>query len=82
MMEANCNTPAGEIAALVYSAISDGIHSYFDEGLRKVYLVKSELNTCDLIFLQTIYSVLPLSPSDVIILDNKSQFLYSPPRKI
>jgi hypothetical protein len=81
MMEANCTTPVGEIASRVYSSISDGIHSYFEEGIRKIYLVKSELNNCDLIFLQTICSALPLSPSDVIILDNKHQFVFSPPKK-
>jgi hypothetical protein len=81
MMEANCTTPVGEIASRVYSSISDGIHSYFEEGIRKMYLVKSELNNCDLIFLQTICSALPLSPSDVIILDNKHQFVFSPPKK-
>jgi hypothetical protein len=81
MMEAKCTTPVGEIASRVYSSISDGIHSYFEEGIRKIYLVKSELNNCDLIFLQTICSALPLSPSDVIILDNKHQFVFSPPKK-
>jgi hypothetical protein len=81
MMEANCTALVGEIASRVYSSISDGIHSYFEEGIRNIYLVKSELNNCDLIFLQTICSALPLSPSDVIILDNKHQFVFSPPKK-
>jgi hypothetical protein len=85
LQEANCTTPVGEIASRVYSSISDGtdgIHSYFEEGIRKMYLIRSELNKCDLIFLQTICSALPLSPSDVIILDNKHQFVFSPPKKL
>jgi hypothetical protein len=53
LQEANCTTPVGEIASRVYSSISDGtdgIHSYFEEGIRKMYLIRSELNKCDLIF--------------------------------
>jgi hypothetical protein len=52
MLDANYTTPLGEIASRVYNCISDSIHSYFEEGMRKVYLVKSELHNCDFIFLQ------------------------------
>jgi hypothetical protein len=84
MVKAKCTTPVGEIAARVYNSVSVGIHSYFDEGMRKVYLVRSELNKCDLLFLETICEALLLSPSGIVVLDldNKTQFLYSPPKKI
>ena len=80
MAEAECHNVA-EIATKVYGTISDDIHNYFHSGIRKVYLVKSELSHCDYIFLKNVCLALPLSPSDIVTLDNKSQFLFSPPRK-
>jgi hypothetical protein len=50
LLEAKCETPVGEIVARVYKAVSVGIHNYFDEGLRKVYLLRSKLHKCDLLF--------------------------------
>jgi hypothetical protein len=60
LLKAKCETPVGEIAARVYKAVSVGIHNYFDEGLRKVYLVRSELHKCDLLFLEAICATKPL----------------------
>jgi hypothetical protein len=74
-------TPVPEIATRIYGIVSEGIYNYFEEGMKKVYLIKSELSHCDLVFLQIVCSATPLSPSDVITLENKSQFVFSPPRK-
>jgi hypothetical protein len=80
MNEANCeNVP--EIATKVYGKIRDEIHNYFHKGIKKVYLVKSELSHCDHTFLKNVCLTLPLSPSDIVCLENKSQFIFSPRKK-
>jgi hypothetical protein len=77
MKVANCeNGP--EIATKVYGKTSDEIHNYFHEGIRKVHLVKSELSHCDYTFLKNVCLTLPLSSSDIVCLENKSQFIFSP----
>ncbi|KAJ3640337.1 hypothetical protein Zmor_003642 [Zophobas morio] len=73
----NCGHVA-EIATHVYGKMSEDIHNYFHEGIRKVYLVKSELSHCDYTFLKNVCLSLPLSPSDIVSLNNKSEFVFSP----
>lgn len=62
MAEAKCHNVA-EIATKEYGAISKDIHNYFNEWIKKVYLVKSELSHCDYTFLQNVCLALSFSPS-------------------
>jgi hypothetical protein len=52
MLDANYTTPLGEIASRVYNSISDRIHSYFEEGMRKVQV---NCTTATLFFCKIVY---------------------------
>jgi hypothetical protein len=67
-----------EIATSVYGKLNNDVHNHFHEGIRKVYLVKSELSHCDYTFLKNVCLSLPLSPSDIVSLNSKSEFVFSP----